>query len=132
MKEWLGNAGDAYFCSSGEKDHLFVVLFPPNKYKENGFGNRLCVVSVNFTSNNGGIIDDACVVNPGEHPFITHSSYVLYRKIQILDYEHLCNCVNQGVYRAAESVSPELLQKMIYGIKQSKSIPRKFKNLQNI
>lgn len=127
---WEGHAGDTFFCLSGHAEHLFIVLSEPRTYPSEGHGNRLCLVSVNFTSiHEGQIFDPACIVEPGDHPFIRHRSYVFYQKIQILDYEHVCRCVNQGIYRAGVTASPELLAKIIAGIQQSSFIPRKFKIL---
>ena len=85
---------------------------------------------MNFTSvNSEKKRDDACIIEAGEHPFITHQSYVVYERIQIMDYVHVCQCVNKGVYRQAEKVSIQLLEKIVSGIQESSFTPRKFKRL---
>ncbi len=130
MSEWKAEAGDAFFCQAGPKEHLFVVLFDPNTYPSEGFGKRLCIVSVNFTSVTAEKrIDSACIIEAGEHPFIQHQSYVFYEKIQIIDHEHVCTCVRTGVYRPAQKVSVELLERIVTGIQASSFTPRKFKKL---
>ncbi|ENU44678.1 hypothetical protein F985_00551 [Acinetobacter seifertii] len=130
MSEWKAEAGDAFFCQAGPKEHLFVVLFDPDTYPNEGYGKRLCIVSVNFTSVTiEKKIDPACIIEAGEHPFIQHQSFVLYERIQIMDHQHVCNCVNTGVYRPATKVSVELLDRIICGIQDSSFTPRKFKKL---
>lgn len=130
MSEWKAEAGDAFFCQAGPKEHLFVVLFDPDTYQREGYGKRLCIVSVNFTSvATEKKIDSACVIEAGEHPFIQHQSYVLYERIQIMDHEHVCLCVNTGVYRPAQKVSVELLNRIVLGIQGSSFTPRKYKKL---
>ncbi|HFX6223800.1 hypothetical protein ACT4VJ_06415 [Acinetobacter baumannii] len=130
MSEWKAEAGDAFFCQAGPKEHLFVVLFDPDTFPNEGYGKRLCIVSVNFTSvTTEKKIDPACIIEAGEHPFIQHQSFVLYERIQIMDHQHVCHCVNTGVYRPATKVSVELLDRIICGIQDSSFTPRKFKKL---
>ncbi|MDM1249484.1 hypothetical protein HX005_19195 [Acinetobacter sp. R933-2] len=130
MSEWKAEAGDAFFCQAGPKEHLFVVLFDPDTYSSEGYGKRLCIVSVNFTSvTSEKKIDPACIIEVGEHSFIQHQSYVLYERIQIMDHEHVCKCVNTGVYRPAAKVSISLLNRIISGIQESSATPRKYKKL---
>lgn len=130
MSEWNAKAGDAFFCQAGPREHLFVVLFDPDVFPTEGYGKRLCIVSVNFTSVTAEKkIDNACIIEQGEHPFIIHESYVFYEKIQIMDFAHVCMCVNQGVYRQAEEFKPLLLNRIIDGIQKSSFTPRKFKIL---
>ncbi|MDQ9887248.1 MULTISPECIES: hypothetical protein [Acinetobacter] len=130
MSEWKAEAGDAFFCQAGPKEHLFVVLFDPDTYPSEGYGKRLCIVSVNFTSvTTEKKIDPACIIEAGEHPFIQHQSFVLYERIQVMDHQHVCHCVNTGVYRPATKVSVELLDRIICGIQDSSFTPRKFKKL---
>lgn len=46
-----------------------------------------------------------------------------------MDHEHACKCVNTGVYRPAEKVTVELLDRIISGIQCSTFTSRKFKRL---
>lgn len=127
---WQGQAGDTFFMQSGFGEHLFVVLKDPTTYPDEGYGQRLCLVSVNLTSvREGRNIDSACIIRQGEHPFIQHDSYILYEKMEFMDYQRTCEAVNSSVYRASTPVSPELLQRIIEGIQQSNVVKRKFKNL---
>ena len=125
---WEAKAGDCYFSQVGNKEHLFIVLFEPDFYPNEGYGKRACIVSVNITSvSQYKAIDEACIIEVGEHEFIKHTSYIYYEKIQFVDYEHVKQCVNSGVYRKATPVSATLLDKIIAGIFTSSFIPRKFK-----
>lgn len=126
---WEGQAGDAFFKSSGLKEHLFVVLYDPKTYPEDGFGKRLCIVSVNFTSvGDSKYYDSSCVIENGEHEFIKQKSYAYYKVMQLEDHEHIVKCVNLGPYRPAKSVSENLLKKLRDGLEISPSAPRKYKN----
>lgn len=125
---WEGKVGDAFFRPDGLKDHLNVVLFEPSKYTQLGYGNKICIVRVNITTLYvDKYYDSACIVKKGEHPFVQHDSYVLYRKLEIEDFEHVIKCVNDGPWRPADPVSAELLLRMQRGVNISGDTPRKYK-----
>lgn len=125
---WEGKVGDAFFRPDGLKDHLNIVLFDPNQFPDLGYGNRLCIVKVNITTlHKDKYFDPACIVSKGEHPFVTHDSFVLYQKLEIEDFAHVHKCVNEGPWRPADPISAELLLRMQQGVKTSSDTPRKYK-----
>lgn len=92
--------------------HLFTIL--TNKC-EHGFHLMVSVTSVK----SGKTYDDACVYAGGEHPFITHPSYVLYRLAEQKRAESICNGVAKGYFIPREDMPPEELEKICAGITKS-------------
>lgn len=128
--KWNGVAGDAFFRPSGLKEHLFIVLYNPDHFPNEGFGKRLCIATVNLTSVKQEMyFDPACIVEPGEHSFIVQQSYVLYGKLELEDHAHAVNCVNNGTWRVADRVSDDLLNRIRNGIQISTATPRKYKKI---
>jgi hypothetical protein len=72
--------GHTLFIPSGSTDHLFVVLTPPIGVVSNH-------LLANFSSIKLGIPHDtSCLVNVGDHSFITMPSYIEYQfaRIEVL------------------------------------------------
>ena len=70
------DAGETLFFSHSE--HLWVVISDPVQDKER-------VLLVNFSSVKEGVpLDSACVLLPGEHPYISKDTFVYYRHAQVL------------------------------------------------
>jgi hypothetical protein len=88
--------------------HLNIVLTEPWKHK----GSE-CVLLVNVTSIRDGIWHDpACVLQKGEHPFITHNSYILYAKAHLANVNYLLKIISLERNNSQADVS-ELLYKRI-------------------
>jgi len=101
---------------SGNKEHLFVILTDECAEK-----NHLLV---NFSSIHEGVYhDDACVVNPNEHPFIKHPSYIEYRKAETVKASHLIRCD----FIQKEDVSSDLFKRICDGLMLSIHTPQRIK-----
>ncbi|WP_326538490.1 hypothetical protein [Pseudorhodoferax sp.] len=77
----------------------------------------------------GVIVDDACLLHPGDHPFIEHASFVDYRFTRVEPAKHVETCTMQGVFVPKEDCSDELLRRIVAGALRSKRISREFKQL---
>ena len=128
MAAWVAHAGAALLVPSGPYgDHLFVVLNQSAAFE--GYGQR-AVILVNFSTIRAGLaFDNACVVEPGDHPFVRARSQVYYRGARIEQARHIEECVTRGVYRLHQPVSQELLARIKAGVRISKLVAREIRGL---
>lgn len=79
---------------SGNADHLFIICSDPIFYLKLG---KDCFLSVNITSIKPDIEhDNSCILNAGDHPFVHHPSYVLYRKADIFGVLTISQSIAEG------------------------------------
>ncbi len=129
MSSWQPEAGATLLMPSGpEGNHLFVVLNDPRVF--DGYGPRAHVVLVCVSSIRDGIPHDAtCELEPGCHPFVKRSSYVVYRRSRVEAARHLEKLVEQGVFKPHLPASAELLDRVKRGLQVSPFTTREFKEL---
>jgi len=84
---------------------------------------HLCVI-VNVTTLRGNR-DQTVTLGLGDHPFITHSSVVLYGDAQIVDSRRLEADLHACVVERREPCSERLLQLVQSGIEHSPFTPKK-------
>jgi hypothetical protein len=101
------------------KMHLHVVCTDPCSN-----GNQLIVCICTWTSD---LCDDACILQPGEHRFLTRKSYVLYRKSRIESAAALDNGIAIGLFRSEPQMNAQSFLRIKNGICRSKQTPRKMK-----
>jgi hypothetical protein len=71
--------------------------------------------------------DAACVLAPGEHPFVTRESFVFYRYARIEQVSHVLQLMRQGVYKPHVAVSAAVFQRVKAGLFDSPHTKREFK-----
>ena len=111
-------AGDTYIPYSNQiqdEEHLhFIVskiLSPSNK-----------VLTVNLTSwHEKG--DNTCILNVGDHPFVTHKSFILYNKATILTTEQLDDAEHRNLIYRHNPASKKLLERIQAGVVASVRTP---------
>ncbi len=112
----------------GTKMHLFAILLDP--IKVDGYGSQPQVLLASVMSIKPGIIlDDSCLLGPGDHPFIEHDSFVDYRYTRLETAQHIEGRIDDGVYVLKEPCSPELIRRIIQGAMKSRRISREFKKI---
>ena len=129
---WSCRKGAALLIPSGPREghkHLFAVLLDP--LKVDCYGNAphvllACVVSI---QPGRPPLESACLLEPGEHDFITHASYVDYRFTRLERAEHVDRRVAEGVFVEKGDCSDVLLRKIIAGAMASRRISREYKLL---
>ena len=108
-------AGDTFFAPWPEPDgvfHLFFVMSDPSVDRK-----RVLVVPV--MTWDADYKESTCLVDPGEHPFIRHTSYVNYGCAELASADLIEERLASGDFRARESASPELLEKIRRGAERS-------------
>lgn len=75
------------FGASGPCNHLHVICNNPVYYPVN---DCYCILVVNVSSIKPGVPHDgACVLQPGDHRFIQHPSYIVYAEAVIWRIDNL-------------------------------------------
>lgn len=131
MLDWNPKAGDAFLVPSGPSgSHLFIVLNDPDDFSNFGYGKHLCVVSVNFSSVGAQTkFDQSCIVQTGDHPFITRESYAYYQGLRMDRASDIKKHIDSGAWQLKEKVSQELLDKLREGLQTSTYASREFKKI---
>lgn len=124
MSVWHPKAGECLLIDSGPiGKHLFVLVLDKQT------NNKLHVLSVPVsTARESARIDESCMIQPGEHPFIKSESFVEYRNSRIDSTDNLLDRVKEKTFIPHESVTQELLKKIIDGLKVSREIKRHIKD----
>ncbi|MBP3367024.1 MAG: hypothetical protein J6K96_08575 [Treponema sp.] len=99
--------------------HLRVVITDAND------DNEFLTVSIDtFRSR---YQDASCIIQPGEHPFIKHTSFVNYRYAKVISFAKIFNGLRNHIFLRKEDVSEELLKKIQEGAKRTKYLSREHK-----
>ena len=99
--------------------HLHIVCTEPC-----GRGQQLLVSVTTWTNS---LCDDACVLDVGDHPFIRHRSWIMYRKARLELAEDLDNGVEIGVFVPRQALEHPVFERVLQGICISRSTPYKIK-----
>lgn len=99
------------------RKHLHVSLTNP-------FGPASQVLCTSIASIRSTRYDDSCILAPGDHEFIEHHSYVVYRHSVLLENSRIESCIESGEYAAREDVSQDLLDRILDGVYASTQCPR--------
>jgi hypothetical protein len=101
-----------------ETAHLWVVLTAPDAQGQ--------AMIVNFTTLRPHS-DTTVVIQPGEHPFVTHATAVHYADARLTTAAAIAGAIASGHFRAHRDCSPALLQRLLLGALASPYTPEKIK-----
>lgn len=101
-------AGDTFF----DGEHLWVVISDPRQDAEK-------VVLANLTSWKSNK-DQSCVLQPGDHPFITKQTCVAYRYARAEKLSLLLERIKDGGLEPREKMMPDVLNRIRRGAMESK------------
>jgi hypothetical protein len=100
-----------------ERKHLFIICAV----------NVECAFLASISKWSNELCDDTCILDKGEHPFITAKSYVLYRKCRIELCETLKDGVESGRLISRDPLDDQPFARVCGGILTSKQTPWKLK-----
>lgn len=130
MAAWVPAPGETLLVPSGPGLHLFVLVLGPLAVA--CYGATPQVVMVNASSIKEGVpFDPACILEPGDHPFINRRSYVAYRHMRIDPMPHVTGMVAAATCAPNAACAPALLARVVAGVCQSRLTPREFKRIFN-
>lgn len=103
----------------GSPEHLWIVVAGPTDGAE--------FVIFNLTTWKDGC-DESCIVRRGDHPFVTHDSFIAYARGQILSTNNWILLQRYGC-TIRDPVSPELLDRIRHGALASDFTPQKLQRI---
>jgi len=113
---YLPYKGASFLGPINEVHHLFAVM-------NNPCANHQCLV-INITSiKDGKYYDPACILDVGDHPFIKHPSYVLYRLGDTMRADRIGKFVDLSYYLSREDWGNAVFQRIVDGIRASDDTP---------
>lgn len=101
-----------------ETAHLWVVLTAPDTQAQ--------MLIVNFTTLRPHS-DSTVVIQPGEHPFVTHATVVHYADARLTAASAVTGALASGLFLPHQDCSPALLQRLLLGAFASPHTPEKIK-----
>ena len=112
------------FLGGGEvhgEDHLWLIINDPPAH-----AGAAVIVNVSTLRPNA---ETTCIVQPGEHPFIKHDSYVRYGSARGVNVADLAEAVKKGLLRPHQAAGKALLEKARAGAKASPFLAAEFRAL---
>ena len=113
------NVGDTFIDRNATAPHLWFVLTTPDA---NGV-----VAVVNLTTWHTRC-DTTCRLSVGDHPFVTHDSYIFYRGAQVYPQRVLTVALQQGVLVSRAPAAPQLIARIRAGALTSRFTPGKVRS----
>jgi hypothetical protein len=108
-----------------DRKHLFIVLTDSIINPEN---QRPSVLLTSLSTVDPALPYDAtCILHPGDHPFITHDSFVSYRTSRISEESKLIAGVATGVFVAKELMDIAIVEKICAQLPGAQQAPEKIK-----
>lgn len=119
----IARAGTLLIPSGPDNDpgrrHLHVVCTDPDAAKTQ------LIVSITSWTNN--LCDGTCILQPHEHPWLRHQSYVFYRKARIELATTLENGLRLGIFEQLADMNGQTFLRIRNGVCASPQTPRKIK-----
>lgn len=106
---WKAQIGSTFLVESGPVEHLHFVLNDPLDF--DGYPRGSCIV-VNVSTPHERS-DNTCILKAGTHKFITHDSFVFYRKARVRQASELEKLVAARTYRPHDPVSIQFIQNIV-------------------
>lgn len=118
MTDYVPYRSASFLGPVNEVHHLFAVMNNPCL-------EQRCLL-VNITSiKDGKYHDRACELGVGDHPFIKHPSYVLYRLADTMRADRISKLVGLNWYLTREDWDAKVFQRIVDGIRISEdTVPR--------
>jgi hypothetical protein len=103
--------------------HPWVIISSPRPAIN---GN---VLAVNITELRQSCIDDACILEPGDHQLIRKKSTVAYSRARLWPAKRIHFGILQKALSELPRLSPSILEKIIAGARNSPELRREWKSL---
>ena len=115
--------GGTVLASTGSINHLHIICSNPCFYPQIG---ELGVLVVNISSvKPDTTYDPTVILHQGEHPFITHDSYVLYAQAVVWKLESIERRIESGEILPQSPLAEPYISNVIAGFFKSPYVPRK-------
>ena len=110
-----------------------VVLLPqvvgahPHVVLSDSFGSEKFILMVNWTTLDAECIDDACVLEPGDHPIIVHASSMAYSRAHLWREDKIIFALHNFSIKELAPISASVLERMIGGARKSPELRAEWK-----
>lgn len=120
MKIFIPSPGVAFLVPSDRGPHLHFILTFPLRKKQS---EEVLVVGITSTK-----VDPNFMLNIGDHPFITHESYINYPQAQTISVKtikgNLATTNPEKRFILKESANPYIVKHICSGLRESRhSLP---------
>lgn len=113
--------GDTFLLSyPKEKKHLHIIIAEI-------LPQDICICAFVSSIVPGRGYDRSCELNTGDCSFISHPSYVVYDKMQLLKKDYLKQLQANGQLKIKEHLDDDVLQRVKDGALKSKMTPNNFR-----
>lgn len=102
--------------------HIHVVLSHP-------FGEDRHALVVNWTTLDDACVDEACVLQSGDHPTIHHASTLAFSRAHLWREDKILFALANGSLQELPPASPALLARMAQGARSSPELRKEWKAL---
>ena len=103
--------------------HLHFVCNDPVYYPQK---DKECVLLVNISSIKSGVpLDSTCILNIGDHPFVSKPSFIYYKKAEIFSVVGIEQQIAEGSYTLREDCSDEVFTRILAGFELSEDVALK-------
>lgn len=99
-----------------EVPHLFAVM-------NDECASGMCLTIMITSIRDGKYHDPACVLDVGDHPFIQHPSYLLYRMSETVLAKRITSLVGKNYYIPKDDFDPSVFGRIANGIRASDDTP---------
>jgi hypothetical protein len=115
---------------TGSTEHLHFICCDTVFYPHLG---KDCVLVVNISSIDDDLeYDKTCLLDVGDHPFVTHQSYVYYRKAAVYGANNISRNVAEGNFRIHQPCSEITFNRILNGFSESEEVSFKIKRFYEI
>ena len=88
---------------------------------------KLAIVSIS-TVRNTPSTEVTCILEPGDHAFIRHSSFIYYARARIVTIEQTQHGIDSGAIRLLETFEDHVFQRILDGVHSSPRIPQQVRD----
>jgi hypothetical protein len=119
------NIGDT-FLPGRVNDHLHIVISDPVLDAD-----ELVLVSLTSydTFQHQCRKDGSCVLDRGDHPWITHTTCVSYRDGRVVAESKLDDLLRRGEIESREPVADQILTRILEGAEKTEELPNKCRSV---
>jgi hypothetical protein len=117
-------AGDTFFAPWPEPDgmyHLFFVVSDPARDR-----NQVLVVPMMTWAD---YRESICILEPGDHRFVRHTSYIDYGCAEVATATYIEKRIDSSEFRTHDPASPDLLARIRAGAGRSDFLKLGFRDI---
>lgn len=116
MKSYVPYRKAGLLIPFNEVPHLWAIM-------NDECSAGLCLTIMITSIRAGKYYDPACVLNAGDHSFIQHPSYLLYRMAETLPANRISRLVSKNYYITKDDFDSVVFARIAEGIRKSEDTP---------